>query len=141
MLVEVPPKVEYSYSGRMKLVVFASPAWSAGNDTHTKWNPDALGHEYSASLPNASRWNKLLGVRVFGKSPIGAFLRVNRLAWNNLPASLLLLSRCADMVNCCIEWPERMTGGGRPSARTSFETDRRSNWSDGWWSAGRGMIH
>ena len=77
MLVEVPPKVEFSYSGRMKLVVFASPAWSAHNDTHTKWNRDALGHESSASLPNASRWNKLLGLRVFGKSPAGAFLRMN----------------------------------------------------------------
>ena len=46
MLIEVPPKVEYSYSGRMKLVVFCSPAWFARNDTHTKWNRDAIGQEF-----------------------------------------------------------------------------------------------
>jgi len=92
MLVEVPPKVEYSYSGRMKLVVFASPAWSAGNDTHTRWNEDAIGHEYSAPLPNASLRDRLLGLRVFGRSPIGAFLRLNRLAWRTLPASVTSLA-------------------------------------------------
>ena len=92
MLVEVPPKVEYSYSGRMKLVVFASPAWSAGNDTHTRWNEDAIGHEYSAPLPNVSLRNRLLGLRVFGRSPIGAFLRVNRLAWRILPACVTSLA-------------------------------------------------
>jgi mannose-6-phosphate isomerase-like protein (cupin superfamily)/SAM-dependent methyltransferase len=92
MLVEVPPKVEYSYSGRMKLVVFASPAWSARNDTHTRWNRDAIGHECSAPLPNASRRSRLLGLRVSGKSPIGAFLRGNRLAWNILPASVTSLA-------------------------------------------------
>jgi SAM-dependent methyltransferase/mannose-6-phosphate isomerase-like protein (cupin superfamily) len=92
MLVEVPPKVEYSYSGRMKLVVFASPAWSARNDTHTRWNHDAIGHESSAPLPNVSRWDGLLGLRVLGKSPIGAFLRMNRLAWNNLPVSVTSLA-------------------------------------------------
>jgi CheR methyltransferase, SAM binding domain len=86
--VEVPPKVEYSYSGRMKLVVFASPAWSARNDTHTRWNRDAIGHESSAPLPNRSRWSRLSGLRILGKSPIGAILRINRLAWNILPASV-----------------------------------------------------
>jgi SAM-dependent methyltransferase len=91
MLVEVPPKVEFSYSGRMKLVVFASPAWFAHNDTHTKWNCDAIGHESSAPLPRASRWGGLLGMRVFGKSPIGALLRMNRLAWNSLPMSVTSL--------------------------------------------------
>ena len=92
VLVEVPPKVEYSYSGHMKLVVFASPAWSARNDTHTRWNWDAIGEDFSAPLPNASRWNRLLGLRVFGRSPIGAFLRGNRLAWSILPASMTSLA-------------------------------------------------
>jgi mannose-6-phosphate isomerase-like protein (cupin superfamily)/SAM-dependent methyltransferase len=92
MLVEVPPKVEYSYSGRMKLVVFATPKWFVDNDTHTKWNRDAIGHESSAPLPNRSPWTKLLGVRILGKSPIGAILRINRLAWNILPASVTSLA-------------------------------------------------
>ena len=91
MLVEVPPKVEYSYSGSMKLVVFSSPTWFARNDTHTKWNRDAIGHESSAPLPNASQWSGLLRLRVFGKSPAGAFLRMNRLAWRHLPASITSL--------------------------------------------------
>ena len=88
MLVEVPPKVEYSYSGRMKLVVFARPGWFAGNDTHTKWNRDAIGHKSSAPLPTGPRWSRLFGLRALGKSPIGAFLRFNRLGWNSLPARL-----------------------------------------------------
>jgi SAM-dependent methyltransferase len=92
MLVEVPPKVEYSYSGRMKLVVFARPGWFARNDTHTKWNRDAIGYESSAPLPTASRWSSLFELRVLGKSPIGAFLRINRLAWNSVPASITSLA-------------------------------------------------
>src|SRR6201997_4511048 len=42
ILVEVPPKVEYSYSGNMKLIAFSKPRWFRGNDTHTKWNPDVV---------------------------------------------------------------------------------------------------
>src|SRR5271166_5909290 len=51
MLVEVPPKVEYSYSGKMKLIAFSIPAWFSGNDTHTKWNPDVL---VQGDFPGAS---------------------------------------------------------------------------------------
>jgi SAM-dependent methyltransferase len=92
MLVEIPPKVEYSYSGRMKLVIFARPRWFAGNDTHTKWNSDAVGHESFGPLPKASRWSHLLDLRVFGKSPVTAFLKMNRLAWSHLPASVTSLA-------------------------------------------------
>jgi mannose-6-phosphate isomerase-like protein (cupin superfamily) len=42
MLVEVPPKVEYSYSGTMKLLLIARPRWFEGNDKHTKMNPDVF---------------------------------------------------------------------------------------------------
>ena len=38
VLVEVPPKVEYSYSGQMTLLGISIPRWFAGNDTFTKWN-------------------------------------------------------------------------------------------------------
>jgi SAM-dependent methyltransferase len=92
MLVEVPPKVEYSYSGRMKVVVFARPGWFASNDTHTKWNRDAIGDESSAPLPTTSRWSRLCGLRVLGKSPTGAFLKINQLAWKSLPASVTSLA-------------------------------------------------
>jgi|SRR5664280_2452760 len=59
-LVEVPPKVEYSYSGKMTLIAFARPRWFSGNDTHTRWNPD-VPCQSSASLPNReSRLMRLL---------------------------------------------------------------------------------
>src|ERR1700751_1186762 len=38
VIVEVPTKVEYSYSGKMILIGFAMPRWFRGNDTHTRWN-------------------------------------------------------------------------------------------------------
>ena len=40
MLVEVPPKVEYSYSGTMRLLLISKPRWFEGNDKHTRINPD-----------------------------------------------------------------------------------------------------
>ena len=45
MLVEVPPKVEYSYSGKMKLIGISKPRWFSGNDRHTKWNPEVVQQE------------------------------------------------------------------------------------------------
>lgn len=41
-LVECPPKVEYSYSGKMKLLALSKPRWFSGNDTFTRWNPDVV---------------------------------------------------------------------------------------------------
>ena len=40
VLVEVPPQLEYSYSGTMKLLLIGSPRWFAGNEEFTKRNPD-----------------------------------------------------------------------------------------------------
>jgi mannose-6-phosphate isomerase-like protein (cupin superfamily) len=40
VLVEVPPRVEYSYSGTMKLLLISNPRWFKGNDEVTKKNPD-----------------------------------------------------------------------------------------------------
>jgi SAM-dependent methyltransferase len=88
MLVEVPPKVEYSYSGKMNLIVFSRPRWSFGNDRHTKWNEDVLGADFAAPLPNGSWRSRILRWRIFGKSPVGAYLRLNQKVWNIMPASL-----------------------------------------------------
>jgi mannose-6-phosphate isomerase-like protein (cupin superfamily) len=41
-LVELPPNVEYSYSGRMKLLVIGHPRWFKGNEEVTKKNPDVF---------------------------------------------------------------------------------------------------
>jgi len=40
-LVAIPPKVEYTYSGRMKLLLITTPAWFPGNEIRTKKNPQA----------------------------------------------------------------------------------------------------
>jgi len=39
MLIEVPPNVEYTYSGKMKLLLIMSPPWFKGNEEITKKNP------------------------------------------------------------------------------------------------------
>lgn len=58
MLVEVPPNVEYSYSGTMKLLLIGNPRWFKGNEEITKRNPDV------ASGLSISRISAKLG---FGK--------------------------------------------------------------------------
>ena len=39
-LVEIPPKVEYTYSGNMKLLLIMNPPWFEGNEEITKKNPN-----------------------------------------------------------------------------------------------------
>jgi len=85
MLVEVPPKVEYSYSGQMTLIAFARPRWFSGNDKHTRWNPDVTCRS-SSSLPgHEPTITRLVRWRVMGKSLTGAFMRFNKQLWNRLP--------------------------------------------------------
>jgi mannose-6-phosphate isomerase-like protein (cupin superfamily)/SAM-dependent methyltransferase len=80
MLVEVPPKVEYSYSGQMKLIGISKPRWFNGNDWHTKWNPDVV-QENLPIAANAEPW------KIFGKRLINFYLKVNGILWRKLPAS------------------------------------------------------
>ena len=91
MVVEVPPGVEFSYSGRMRFVAFCAPRWQFGNDWHTRWNEDAVGAGFSAPLPNGSWRSRVLWWRFFGRSPVTAFLAVNRRAWKMLPPALTAL--------------------------------------------------
>jgi mannose-6-phosphate isomerase-like protein (cupin superfamily) len=42
LLVEVPPGVEYSYSGSMKIFLVSHPRWFEGNERMTKSNPDVV---------------------------------------------------------------------------------------------------
>ena len=81
MLVEVPPKVEYSYSGKMKLVGFCTPRWFYGNDRHTKWNPDVV-HEDLPIMANAQSW------KIFAKRLINFYLWLNGKLWEKLPYRL-----------------------------------------------------
>jgi mannose-6-phosphate isomerase-like protein (cupin superfamily)/SAM-dependent methyltransferase len=87
MLVEVPPNVEYSYSGKMKLIAFSKPRWFFGNDAHTKWNPDVVGADYPFAADGGSLFSRFVRMKIFRKSPIGAYLRLNQLLWNKLPAA------------------------------------------------------
>ena len=86
ILVEVPPKVEYSYSGKMKLIAFSKPRWYIGNDTHTKWNPDVVQGDFAGIAGSGSWLTQLVRVQIFGRSPIGVYLGLNRRLWNRLPA-------------------------------------------------------
>ena len=91
MLVEVPPKVEYSYSGKMKLIGISKPRWFSGNDRHTKWNPDVVQGDLPITA-NVEPW-KNFAIRL-----INFYLRVNGKLWNKLPASFSTL------------WPVRAYG-------------------------------
>jgi SAM-dependent methyltransferase len=91
MLVEVPPKVEYSYSGKMKLIGLSKPRWFIGNDRFTKWNPDVVRAEPPFAADGVSWLTRLIRSTVFGKSPTGAYLRINQQLWNKLPTSVTVL--------------------------------------------------
>lgn len=91
MLVEVPPRVEYSYSGQMTLLAISKPRWFAGNDTHTRGNPAVVRQIVSRTGAETSRLTRLVGFRLFGKSPANAFLRLNQRLWNKLPEPLMAL--------------------------------------------------
>jgi len=89
MLVEVPPRVEYSYSGQMKLLALSRPRWFNGNDKHTRWNPDVITGDAPAPAVGRRSLARLARLRIFGKSPINAYLRLNRVLWHNLPTSII----------------------------------------------------
>ena len=91
-IVEVPPGVEYCYSGNMRLIGLSRPRWFRGNDTFTKWNPDVVGRDLVYSADSGSWLTRLFRTRIFGKSPIGAYLRLNRRLWDNLPTFVTDLS-------------------------------------------------
>jgi SAM-dependent methyltransferase len=86
MLVEVPPKIEYCYSGKMTLLVLSQPRWFTGNDTFTKWNPDVVGRDSRCESYDKSWLTRLIRSTVFGKSPVNAYLQVNQRLWNIVPS-------------------------------------------------------
>src|SRR5262245_49606566 len=87
LLVEVPQNVEYSYSGKMKLMAFSKPRWFFGNDIHTRWSPDVVRADYPCATDGGSWLKRFVRTRIFRKSPIGAYLRLNQLLWNKIPES------------------------------------------------------
>jgi chemotaxis methyl-accepting protein methylase len=92
VLIEVPTKVEYCYSGKMKLLLFQSGRWSPDNDTHTKWNPDVVKGYFPR--PSTAKFSliRLVRLRIFGKSPVNLYLRLNQRVWRRLPESITALT-------------------------------------------------
>lgn len=95
MVVEVPPKVEYCYSGTMTLLGLSKPRWFRGNDRFTRWNPDVICDQAAPPPPlvepDGSLLRKLVRRKIFGKSPTRAFLRMNQLLWTYLPSAATAL--------------------------------------------------
>jgi chemotaxis methyl-accepting protein methylase/mannose-6-phosphate isomerase-like protein (cupin superfamily) len=91
VLIEVPSGVEYSYSGPLRMLAFCKRRWISSKDTWTRWNHDVVGKEDPWSLAAASWLTRVIRVRIFGKSPTNAFLRVNQCFWNILPSSFVAL--------------------------------------------------
>ena len=86
-LVRVPPKVEYSYSGTMSLFAVAKPHWFLGNDITTRWNPDVVSEGCAHEDLQRPWLSRVAQKRILRISPVGAFLRLNRVLWNTLPRS------------------------------------------------------
>jgi len=91
MLVEVPPKVQHSYYGKMKLIAVSKLRWFVGNSTHTKCNPDFLKGNWRSARDHGGWLLRSVKITVFGKSPINAYLRLNRRLWTGLPPSATAL--------------------------------------------------
>jgi SAM-dependent methyltransferase/mannose-6-phosphate isomerase-like protein (cupin superfamily) len=90
-LVEIPPRTEYCYSGKMTLLAFSQPRWFSGNDRFTKWNPDVVGHDSPCADDSGSLLKRLVRLTICGKSPANAYLRLNQRLWDKLPATVTSL--------------------------------------------------
>jgi chemotaxis methyl-accepting protein methylase/mannose-6-phosphate isomerase-like protein (cupin superfamily) len=88
MLVEVPPGVEYCYSGKMTMLGVSKPRWSVGNDKATRWNSDVAGEDSSMIKDQNDSLKRMLNMTVLGKSPFGIFHRLSESFWKSLPSPL-----------------------------------------------------
>lgn len=89
LLIEVPPGVEYCYSGRMTMLAFCRTGRFHRRDKFTRWNPDVVGDAAPYPLDGGPWLQRLVRIRIFGKSPTNAFLRLNKYVWDKLPAPFL----------------------------------------------------
>ena len=111
MIVEVPPKIEYSYSGNMELVIFSTPRWFRGNDQSTRPNPDVKDELAIRRSFRLAMW--IADLHIMGKSPLRAFIRLHRRLWQALPASITGLRP----LNSCVEFLERLTSTSKPTKK------------------------
>jgi chemotaxis methyl-accepting protein methylase len=87
VLVEAPAGVEYTYSGSMTLLAFCKRRRFGRKDVFTRWNSDVVGKDAPWPLRTTSWLTRLVRLRILGKSPTNAFLRLNQRFWNLLPSS------------------------------------------------------
>ena len=66
LLVEVPPGVEYSYSGSMKILLVSHPRWFEGNERTTRKNPDVVSEGGVVGLIG-NQLRRYLPERLFAK--------------------------------------------------------------------------
>jgi SAM-dependent methyltransferase/quercetin dioxygenase-like cupin family protein len=123
MLIEVPPKVEYSYSGRMTLIAISKPRWFSGNDRFTKWNPDVVGRDSTFPADGRPWLTRLARLSIFGKSPVAAYLRINQLLWNKLP-SFVTAFRVLRLYGDCLHALARIQGVRAQAFSTLFLRNR-----------------
>lgn len=50
LIVEVPPGIEYSYSGSMRILLVSHPRWFPGNELMTHTNTDVVGESSALSV-------------------------------------------------------------------------------------------
>jgi hypothetical protein len=91
MLIEIPPQVEFCYSGKLTLLVVSTPRWFGGNDTFPRWNPDVVPWGEITCAVGGSWFTQLARLRIFEKSPLSAFLRLNQRLWDKLPSPITAL--------------------------------------------------
>lgn len=123
MLIEVPPKIEYCYSGKMTLIALSRPRWFSGNDVFTKWNPDVVGRDSACDIERRSWVAKLVQWRLLGKSPVNAWLRVNQQLWDRSPSwltSIRPVRRYGDLLHKAA----RMQGNRAQAFATLFLRNR-----------------
>jgi SAM-dependent methyltransferase len=123
MLVEVPPKVEYTYSGKMTLIAFSRPRGTRATDSHTRWNPDVTCRD-SSYLPGRESWPaRLSRMTIAGKSPAGALLRFNRWLWRHLPQGVTSLGPISSYGRC-VHALARVSGSRAQAFSTYFLRNR-----------------
>jgi len=124
VLVEVPSGVEYSYSGRMTMLAFCKRrGWFHRKDKFTRWNRDVVGEEAPRSLDGGSWLTRLVRLRVFGKSPTNAFLRINQRVWKIIPPSFVGL-RLFDWYGRFLHELARINGVRAQALNTFFLRNR-----------------
>ncbi len=125
MLIEVPSKVEFSYSGKMTMIGWGRrQRWSMGNDRHTRWNPAVTCRRGDDGLPGRVPWlTRLVRFTIAGKSPVGLYMRVNKRLWRRMPSSVMDLKPIR-LYGKCVHTLARIRGGRAQAFNTCFLRNR-----------------